>query len=46
MARKCRITGEPVLYVDCLECDQRRDCLRSTDKESRNQEKESCGNKS
>lgn len=26
MARKCILTGEQVLYLDCQECDSKREC--------------------
>jgi hypothetical protein len=30
MAKKCPITNEYVLYVDCLECDDKYECQNGT----------------
>lgn len=26
MAKKCPLTGDMALYLDCLECDSKKDC--------------------
>lgn len=26
MAKQCLLTGDMVLYLDCLECDEKKDC--------------------
>lgn len=39
MAKICPITKEKVLYPDCLECEQRRQCKNLKDKEKKNENK-------
>ncbi len=36
MAKICPQTGEKVLYLDCLECEDRKDCDKGLNRKDKN----------